>query len=379
MASKLPREAKLFGAVSLLNDFASEMVYPLLPALLTGLGAGPLALGALDGAADFASAAVKVGSGRLADTSRRRGPLVVLGYAIAVAVRPLISLATAASQVIVLRVTDRLGKGIRTPARDAIIADATPAELHGRAFGLQRGLDNAGAVLGPLAAWALLTTGTLDVPGVIAASIVPGVLVLGLAVVAVRGARTRAVIESHAAAAGKLRLPLPVALVAAFSLFRLPEALMLLHAQRLGVPVAAVTLLWAAVHVATSAASFVGGAVNDRLGSPRALGLGWIVYALLAAGFGFADAVWQAWALFLGLGFVVGFMEGPERALVARLGAGRQGSAFGAYHGAQGVAALAGGLGVGLLYQTVGPLAACLTSAGGVLVLWGAWSRVTKV
>jgi len=266
-----------------------------------------------------------------------------------------------------LRVTDRLGKGIRTPARDAIIADATPAELHGRAFGLQRGLDNAGAVLGPLAAWALLTTGTLDVPGVIAASIVPGVLVLGLAVVAVRGARTRAVIESHAAAAGKLRLPLPVALVAAFSLFRLPEALMLLHAQRLGVPVAAVTLLWAAVHVATSAASFVGGAVNDRLGSPRALGLGWIVYALLAAGFGFADAVWQAWALFLGLGFVVGFMEGPERALVARLGAGRQGSAFGT------------GLGVGLLYQTVGPLAACLTSAGGVLVLWGAWSRVTKV
>lgn len=379
MASKLPREAKLFGAVSLLNDFASEMVYPLLPALLTGLGAGPLALGALDGAADFASAMVKIGAGRIADRSRRRGPLVVVGYAIAVAVRPLISLATAASQVIVLRVTDRLGKGIRTPARDAIIADATPIELHGRAFGLQRGLDNAGAVLGPLAAWALLTTGVLDVPGVIAASIVPGVLVLALAVIAVRGARQRAPVpESTGAGAGPLRLPVPVALVAAFSLFRLPEALLLLHAQRLGVPVAAVTLLWAAVHVATSAASFVGGAVNDRLGSRRALGLGWIAYALLAAGFGFADAAWQAWALFLALGFVVGFTEGPERALVARLGGGRQGSAFGAYHGAQGVAALAGGLGVGLLYQTLGPLAACLTSAGGVLALRAVWALPAK-
>lgn len=374
MASRLPREAKLFGAVSLLNDFASEMVYPLLPALLTSLGAGPLALGALDGAANFASAAVKVGAGRIADTARRRGPLVLLGYAIAVVVRPVISLATAAAQVIALRVTDRLGKGIRTPARDAIIADATPAELHGRAFGLQRGLDNAGAVLGPLAAWALLSTGALDVSGVIAASIVPGILVLVLAWAAVRGARVREPAPRPAVAArGPLSLPAPVARVAAFSLFRLPEALLLLHAQRLGIPVAAVTLLWAAVHVATSAASFVGGTVNDRLGARRAIGLAWIAYALLAAGFGFADAAWQAWVLFLGIGFVTGFTEGPERALVAQLGGGRQGSAFGAFHGAQGVAALAGGLGLGLLYQVSGPVVACLTSAAGVFVLRASW------
>lgn len=381
MATRLPREAKLFGAVSLLNDFASEMVYPLLPALLTGLGAGPLALGTLDGAADFASAAVKVGAGRLADKPQRRGPLVVFGYAIAVVVRPVIAFATAAAQVIALRVTDRLGKGLRGPARDAIIADATPALLRGRAFGLQRSLDHAGAVLGPLAAWALLATGVLDVPGVIAASIVPGVLVLALTLVAVRGAGDRqppAPRLEPAAASGPVGLPRPVALVAASHLVRLPEALLLLHVQRLGVPVAAVTLLWAAVHVAKSAASFVGGSVSDRVGPARALGRGWVAYALLAAGFAFASAAWQGWALFLGIACVVGFTEGPERALVAEVGRGRAGSAFGAYYGAQGVAALAGGIGIGLLYQLAGPLVACLTSAAGAGALRAAWRRDGK-
>src|SRR5436309_2963573 len=180
--ARLPRQVKLFGAVSLLNDFASEMIYPLLPALVTGvLGAGPQALGALDGAADFAAAFVKLGAGRLADRPARRGRLVVLGYAVAVLVRPVIAFAAAAWQVIGLRVVDRLGKGLRTPPRDALIADVTPSPLRGRAFGLQRGLDHAGAVLGPLVAWWLLASGTANVRRVIALSIVPGVLVLVLA------------------------------------------------------------------------------------------------------------------------------------------------------------------------------------------------------
>src|SRR5881409_1225893 len=157
-SERLPRPVKLFGAVSLLNDFASEMIYPLLPAFVTGvLGAGPQALGALDGAAEFASSFVKFAAGRLADRTRRRGPLIVAGYAIAVLVRPVIAATAAAWQVIALRVVDRIGKGLRTPPRDALIADITPAELRGRAFGLQRGMDHAGAVLGPLLAWWLLT------------------------------------------------------------------------------------------------------------------------------------------------------------------------------------------------------------------------------
>src|SRR5256714_839601 len=180
--SRLPRQVKLFGWVSLLNDFASEMIYPLLPAFVTGvLGAGPQALGALDGAAEFAASVVKFAAGRLADRPARRGTLIVLGYAIAVLVRPIIAAAAAAWQVIGLRVVDRVGKGIRTPPRDALMADVTPATLRGRAFGLQRGMDHAGAVLGPLTAWWLLTSGSADVRAGIAGSLAPGVLVLGLA------------------------------------------------------------------------------------------------------------------------------------------------------------------------------------------------------
>src|SRR5216110_2005793 len=189
--SRLPRQVKLFGWVSLLNDFASEMIYPLLPAFVTGvLGGGPQALGALDGAAEFAAAFVKLGAGRLADRARLRGPRIVLGYFIAVVVRPVIAVTGAAWQVIGLRVVDRLGKGLRTPPRDALIADVTPAPLVGRAFGLQRGLDHVGAVIGPLVAWALLTRHA-DVRTVILASLVPGVLVVVLAAWAVKGAEGR--------------------------------------------------------------------------------------------------------------------------------------------------------------------------------------------
>src|SRR6266704_540639 len=188
----LPRKVKLFGWVSLLNDFASEMIYPLLPAFITGvLGGGAQALGALDGAAEFAAAFVKLGAGRLADRARLRGPMIVLGYFIAVVVRPVIAVTGAAWQVIGLRVVDRLGKGLRTPPRDALIADVTPEELRGHAFGLQRGMDHAGAVLGPILAWWLLASGSANVRTVIAWSLLPGVLVLVLATWAVKGGEGR--------------------------------------------------------------------------------------------------------------------------------------------------------------------------------------------
>ncbi|HEU5262314.1 MAG TPA: MFS transporter, partial [Gemmatimonadales bacterium] len=237
---RLPRQVRLFGAVSLLNDFASEMIYPLLPAFVTGvLGAGPQALGALDGAAEFASSFVKFGAGRLADRASRRGPLIIIGYAIAVLVRPVIALTGAAWQVIGLRVVDRIGKGIRTPPRDALMADVTPVPLLGRAFGLQRGLDHAGAVLGPLVAWWLLASGSADVRAVIGASIVPGVLVLVLAVGAVRGGMRR--YEAVGAARAPEALPPPTApyrplpllpplllAISAFALLRMPETLIIL-------------------------------------------------------------------------------------------------------------------------------------------------------
>src|SRR2546428_11777149 len=206
----LPRKVKLFGVCSLWNDCASERIYALLPALdAGGLGGGRQALGALGGAADFAAAFVKLGAGRLADRPASRGRLVVLGYAVAVLVRPVIAFAAAAWQVIGLRVVARLGKGLRTPPRDALIADVTPAPLRGRAFGLQRGLDHAGAVLGPLLAWWLLASGTANVRRVIAWSLAPGVLVLVLAGCAGRGGEMRGLGGGGGGACGVPAPPTP--------------------------------------------------------------------------------------------------------------------------------------------------------------------------
>ena len=378
----LPRQVKLFGAVSLLNDFASEMVYPLLPAFITGvLGGGALALGTLDGAADAAAALVKLVSGRLADRAERRGPLIVIGYFVAVVVRPIIALTAAAWQVIGLRVVDRLGKGLRTPPRDALIADVTPAPLVGRAFGLQRGLDHVGAVVGPLVAWWMLTRHA-DVRTVILASIVPGVMVLVLAAWAVRGGegRRRAVKET---AAETLRRPsAPVIAIALFYLLRMPETLIILHAQRLGIAVALVPLLWAAVHVIKASSSFVGGALSDRIGPSRTMWIGWLSYLALATGMALAASTLAAWVLFLSLGVVAGLTESPERALVSAANKTHRGSGFGTYHALTGVAALAGGLLLGVIFQRASGATAFFVSAAGALglvILWPFWTRAHRV
>ena len=385
--SKLPRTAKLFGLVSLLNDFASEMIYPLLPAFVTGvLGGGAVSLGTLDGAADLTSALVKYGAGRLADVPRRRGMLVIIGYAVAVLVRPVISLAGAAWEVIGLRVTDRVGKGIRSPARDAMIADVTPEELHGRAFGLQRGLDHAGAILGPLVAWWLLQSKTLDLRGVIGASIVPGVAVLVLAIWAVRSVedgRGRAKAE-EVNAPQQPRPPSsalyrPLLAISAFYLLRMPETLMLLRTQQLGVTVTSVLLLWAALHVVRSSTSFIGGALSDRIGPGRTMWAGWVCYAAVAFGFARAASPAAAWALFLVFGVVAGLTESPERAIVSHLAGGKQGSGFGVYYAATGVAALAGGILLGLATKYFGAPWAFLASAVlgvAVVMTWPMLGRV---
>ena len=384
----LPRQVKLFGAVSLLNDFASEMVYPLLPAFITGvLGGGAVALGALDGAADAAAALVKLGAGRLADRPSRRGPLIVGGYFLAAAVRPIIAMTAAAWQVIVLRVVDRLGKGLRTPPRDALIADVTPAPMVGRAFGLQRGLDHVGAVIGPLVAWAVLSRGA-DVRTVILASIVPGVLVTALAAWAVRGgegwrgAAKEAAAETLPPSAALRRLSPPVIAISLFYLLRMPETLLILRAQQLGIAVALIPLLWAALHVVRSSTSFLGGALSDRIGPSRTMWVGWLSYVTLAAAMGLARSPLAAWVLFLAMGVVAGLTESPERALVSVTTGGHRGSGFGVYHALTGVAALVGGIALGLVFQRVNGATAFLVSAVGALglvVLWPFWMRLHRV
>jgi len=391
----LPRQVKLFGWVSLLNDFASEMIYPLLPAFVTGvLGAGPQALGALDGAAEFAAAFVKLGAGRLADRVPWRGPMIVLGYFIAVVVRPVIAVTGAAWQVIGLRVVDRLGKGLRTPPRDALIADVTPAELRGRAFGLQRGMDHAGAVLGPILAWWLLASGSANVRAVIGWSVAPGMLVLVVATWAVRdrggrgrlgevgevgggrdGAAQPALTSSNLLQPSSIP---PLLGISLFYLLRMPDTLIILHSQALGVPVAVVPLLWAAVHVVRSSSSFLGGAASDRLGPGQTMWMGWLVYAMLAVGMARAGTAAAAWGVFLALGLVSGLTESPERALVARLAGTHQGSGFGVYHGVTGFAALVGGVALGGVFQRYGAAPAFLASAAGGLALVFAWPLVSR-
>ncbi|HYN41692.1 MAG TPA: MFS transporter, partial [Thermoanaerobaculia bacterium] len=184
--SRLPRTVLALGAVSFLTDASSEMIFPLLPILLATLpGAPAVALGLIEGVAEATAAAVKVVSGRLSDRTPRRKPIVVAGYGLSSVVRPLIALATAWPHVLLVRFVDRIGKGVRSAPRDALIAEVTPPERRGAAYGLHRAMDNAGAVAGPLIAAALLGLLALDIRTVLALSAVPAaiaVLVLVLMV-----------------------------------------------------------------------------------------------------------------------------------------------------------------------------------------------------
>jgi MFS family permease len=376
----VPQTVKGLSLVSLFNDFASEMVYPLLPAFVVGtLGGGALILGLLDGAADLTSAVLKVVSGRLADRAGWRKPLILVGYATAVLVRPLIAVAGAAWQVVGFRVVDRVGKGIRTPPRDALIAAVSTPEARGRAFGFHRAADHFGAVVGSLAAWYLLTRGA-EVRSVIGWSVVPGVLAFLLLAVVLRGARAAGIESSPgsrvADASGRV-FWVPVLALTALTLFRLPETLLLLRLQQQGVAVAAVPLVWAGLHVVRSASSYPGGWLSDRLGPRLTVAAGGVVFAAVVAALSVKLSPAGAIAVFLVLGLVAGLTEGAERALVARLAPVRTGRGFGVYHALTGIAALPAGLAFGALYQDLGPHPALLASAAGVVVSVIAWMAVT--
>jgi len=363
---RLPSTVKGLSLVSLFNDFASEMVYPLLPAFITSLGGGPALVGALDGLSDLTSALLKWVSGRWADRPGWRKPLILVGYGTALFIRPFIAFAGAAGTVLGFRVIDRVGKGLRTPARDAMIAGATPKPLLGRAFGFHRGADHLGAVLGSLAAWVLLTRG-VPVRTVIAWTWLPGVVVMLVLFQVLRHAGRAPVpppptVATGADATGRVFWG-PVLMLSALTLFRMPEAVLLLRLQGLGVPVAAIPLVWAGLHVVRSAAAYPGGWLSDRLGTRGTVTAGGLLFAgvlyLLGGPLGEGTAV----AVFLGLGVANGLLEPAERSLVAQLAPVRTGRGFGAYHGVTGLAALPAALGFGWLYETAGPPAALTLSA----------------
>jgi MFS family permease len=380
-AAGLPPAVKGLSLVSLFNDFASEMVYPLLPAFVTGtLGGGAALLGLLDGAADLTAAVLKVVSGRLADRPRWRGPLILLGYLTAVLVRPLIAVAGAAWQVVGFRVIDRVGKGIRTPPRDALIAGLTPPPLRGRAFGFHRGADHLGAVIGSLAAWYFLSRG-FDVRRVIGWSVVPGIVAFLILAVVLRGVRTpapdnRASTARQAAEAGGPVFWVPVLALTALTFFRLPEALLLLRLQDTGVAVALVPLVWAGLHVVRSATSYPGGWLADHLGPRATVAAGGLVFAAVASVLGLRLTPAAAIVTFLALGLVAGLTESAERAMIARLSPVRTGRGFGLYHALTGATALPAGLIFGWIYQSVSGPAALAASAVGMAAAVALWLGV---
>ncbi len=377
----IPRTVKGLSLVSLFNDFASEMVYPLLPAFVTrSLGGGAVILGAIDGAADLTSAALKLVSGVLADRPGWRRPLILAGYATAILVRPLIAVASAAWQVVGFRVVDRVGKGLRTSPRDALIAAVTPEAQRGRAFGFHRGADHFGAVMGSLVAWYVLTRGA-EVRQVIGWSVLPGIAAFAILAVVLRTGRAGGE-PAPARAAGATDATGrvfwgPVTVLAALTFCRLPETLFLLRLQDRGVPVSTVPLVWAGLHVVRSASSYPGGRLSDRIGARGTVAAGGLVFAAVAVALAAAHSAAAAITVFLALGLATGLTESAERALVARLSPVRTGHGFGAYHGLVGIAALPAGLAFGAIYQSYGGSGALLASAVGTIVAVLAWLVVS--
>jgi MFS family permease len=370
---RLPATVITLGIVSLLTDLSSEMIYPLLPVFLTTvLAAGPQALGVIEGVAESTAALLKTFSGAWSDRMRRRKPLVVTGYTLAGLARPLIGLAATWPGVLGLRFADRVGKGLRTSPRDALITDATPPERRGEAFGLQRALDHAGAVAGPLVAAALLTGAGLSLRSVFLLAAVPAAVVVVVLIAWVREpARTAATVAPKLVVAWR-ELGRPMRLVLAalllFTLGNSTDAFLLLRLAQVGVSAAGIALLWAAFHVVKMLSAYAGGRVSDRLGRRPLLITGWAYYACIYLAFAFIDARTAVIATFLAYGLYYGLTEPIERAWIADLApAHLRGAAFGFYHGVIGLAALPASLIFGLLWQRFGAATAFLM--GGALAL----------
>ncbi len=376
----IPPTVRGLALVSLFNDFASEMVYPLLPAFVVGtLGGSASMLGALDGAADLTAALTKWVSGRLADRPGWRKPLILGGYLSAVLIRPLMAVASAAWQVVGFRVLDRLGKGLRTPGRDALIAEVTPPEVRGRAFGFHRMADHFGSIPGSLLAWWLLAE-AVPVRRVLAWSLVPGVVAAMALAVVLRGApdRPRAGPASAAADATGRTFWTPVLALALLVLLRLPETLLLLRLQDLGVAVALIPLVWAGLHVVRTLSSYPGGWMVDRIGPRGAVAAGGAAFALGAFGLGASVSEAAGVGVFLAMGLVAGLTESAERTLVARLAPRRPGAGFGAYHAVTGLAALPAAVAFGVVYDRLGGGMALWASAGGMLLATLCWLLASR-
>jgi MFS family permease len=358
------------------------MIFPLLPLFLASLGGTPaLALGWIEGVAETTSSTLKIVSGRMSDRLSRRKPLVLLGYTLSSTIRPLMSIAQSWTGVLGLRFVDRIGKGIRSAPRDALIASVTPADRRGAAYGLHRAFDNAGAVAGPLIAAGLMAGFALPLRTVFALTAIPGALAVAVLIFAVREERREGLPPSPLPSslgtgepapipASSPPTPLPASfwkitsVITLFTLAASSDTFLLLKAREVGIGVALIPILWAFSNAVRSGFSRLGGGLSDRFGRRTLLLSAWALYA--ACYFGFSRATTP-----LVLTLIVGIYslypalsEGTERALVADLvPEGGRGRAFGWLHGLTGLAALPASAGFGWIWQGYGSQAAFMAGA----------------
>lgn len=355
----LSRNVVAIGLVSLLTDVSSEMIYPLLPLFLTSvLGAGPTFVGLVEGIAESAASLTKLFSGWLSDRLGRRKGLVVVGYTLSTIARPLVAFALAPWHVLLVRFTDRLGKGLRTSPRDALIAGSTDLAIRGRAYGFHRSMDHLGAVAGPALAFVflLLMGGRLRTLFLLAA--IPGVLSVLILILKVSDIRVNSTAAPKATpGTGRLDAQLTrfLIVVTLFTLGNSSDVFLLLRAQEVGIAVAHLPLLWMFFSLVKAVTGMPGGMLSDLKGRRGAIIAGWLVYAFAYLGFGAASQPWHIWVLIGLYGLYFGLTEGGERALIADLvSPGRQASAFGLFHFCIGIAALPSSLLMGYLYQSFG-------------------------
>ncbi len=358
--SSLPRVVVWLGVVSLLTDVATEMIYPLLPLFLSDVLHAPRAfIGAVEGAAEATASLLKLVSGRITDTMRRRKPLTVVGYGLSSLVRPIVGLATAPWHVLMTRVADRVGKGLRSSPRDALIADAAPPGVRGRAYGFHQAMDNAGAIVGPVAATLLLYLGW-KLRSILLLSAIPGALAMAALIFGVHEEAREAPEKTRAGtaavdAATKRSLAIYLVAVVLFGLGNSSDAFLLLRAEQCGVAVKWVPLLWMAHNATKAALSTWGGSLSDLVGRRAVILAGWAVYAAVYLAFGFATHAWHIWALFVVYGVYYALVEGAGKALVADLApAAARGRAFGWYNAAVGIVALPASLAFGALADRYG-------------------------
>jgi MFS family permease len=386
MKSRLPRTVIVLGFVSLFNDLASEMIVPLIPILLAGvLGAGPIALGLIEGVADAVASFLKLWSGRHSDRlGGRRKALTLAGYVLSNIARPLLAFAGSWASVLLLRSVDRVGKGLRSAPRDALVADATPAHIKGYAYGFHRALDNSGAVSGSLVAAAALAWSGLPLAQVILFSAIPGFLAVLLIAFGVREptAAPGAVPRKLAAlrwGALSPRMRRYLLVLALFTFARASETFIILLGYQMGIATVELLLIWAALNLAKALTSTAGGRLADSMGRGPLMLLSWTAFAVCFLLFGKVDSSAGLWTVTIAYGLFFGLGEGAEKALISDFAApAEQGTAFGWYYLMIGLAAIPAGLLFGAVWQFQSAAMAFFLAAGiaaiAVLLLRGwAW------